>query len=227
MSMRSLAPTVLAAAALLLACAKPAADPRSAIQVQVTSTPGASTLFLAGRPLGETPRTLTVPSLDALLELTATAGKEEVVEKRIRFLSQDRAEVAFIFGAGRSETAKALGLARILVFDYGAGVTFELNKSDLKPDFLPLLDRQAALLKKHFPTLDVFVCGHTDNLGTQEFNLTLSLARAKAVAANLDGQGVPRERLKVQGFGSAYPVAPNLHEAGRAQNRRTELVLPQ
>jgi outer membrane protein OmpA-like peptidoglycan-associated protein len=212
---------------LAAACGAPRTVPASAIQVMVTSYPAETALFLAGKPVGTTPRTLTVDSLDALLELTATSGAEPVVEKRIRFTALDRAEVLFVFGTGNSAMAKALGLARILVFDYGAGVTFELSKADLKPEFLPLLDRQAALLKVHFTGVDVLVCGHTDTLGTADFNLALSLARARSVAQNLEAKGVPKERMKAQGFGSAYPVAPNQTEQGRARNRRTELVLPQ
>ncbi len=220
------------AAALLLAwtgCAKPPAPepPKPALQVQVTSDPGKAALSLAGKPLGETPRTLALDRIDELVALTASLGSEEVVEKRIRFLSPTRVEVAFTFGAGRSALAKVLGMPRILVFDYGAGVTFDLNKADLKPDFLPLLDRQAALLKAHFPDLAVTVCGHTDSAGARDHNLSLSLGRAEAVAKELAARGVARARVKVQGFGSQYPVADNAEESGRAQNRRTEVVLPQ
>ena len=218
---------LLAAALLLTACGRPQTIPQENIQVQVTSTPATGKLFLAGKPLGDTPQTVTVASLDALLELSATCPREEVVEKRIQILGKDRAEVTFVFGTSPTATGKALGLARVLVFDYGAGVTFELNKAELQPDFKPLLDRQAALLKSHFSGLDVYVCGHTDALGTQDFNLSLSLARARCVASYLETLGAPRERFKVQGFGSAYPVAPNQTETGRARNRRTELVLPQ
>ena len=210
-----------------LACKGPAPDPKGAIQIQVSSVPGAVELHLSGKDLGATPQTLTVPSLDALLDLTASAGKEAWVEKRIRFLSEDHAEVVFLFGEGSSQAAKALGLARILVFDYGSAVTFELSKADLKPAFLPLLERQASLLQTRFQGLDVFVCGHTDSQGSQDFNLGLSLGRARSVASELEARGVPKARLKVQGFGSAYPVAPNETEQGRALNRRTELVLPQ
>ncbi|BDU74221.1 OmpA family protein [Mesoterricola silvestris] len=221
---------ILCALALVLfslACGKPRVLPAAAIQVQVDSYPAGTALFLAGRPVGTAPRTLTVESLDALLELTATSGAEPVVEKRIRFLALDRAEVLFVFGTGNSAMAKALGLARILVFDYGAGVTFELNKADLRAEFLPLLDRQASLLKTHFTGVDVLICGHTDTLGTPDFNLALSLARARSVAQDLEARGVSREHMKAQGFGSAFPVASNQTEQDRARNRRTELVLPQ
>lgn len=221
--------TLCAAALILLAvaCGKPRTVPESAIQVQVDSYPGGVPLFLAGKPMGTTPRTLTVESLDALLDLTATSGSEPVVETRIRFLALDRAEVVFVFGTGNSAMAKSLGLARILVFDYGAGVTFDLNKADLRPEFLPLLERQASFLKAHFAGVDVLICGHTDTLGTPEFNLALSLDRARSVAQYLEARGVAKEHMKAQGFGSAFPVASNQTDPGRARNRRTELVLPQ
>jgi len=209
------------------ACARPKPAPKPSIQVQVTSTPGKATLFLAGRPLGETPQALAVTAADDLLAMTAQAENEQLVEKRIRFLSLDRAEVVFVFGADNSAMGKALGLANILVFDYGAGVTFEVDKADLKPGFLPLLERQAVLLQTHFSDQSVFVCGHTDSVGAAEHNLSLSLNRARAVADDLAGRGVAKERLQIQGFGSTYPVANNDSEEGRAMNRRTELILPQ
>jgi outer membrane protein OmpA-like peptidoglycan-associated protein len=220
---------LLAALLTGLACSRPRPAPQApvaAIQVDVISLPGRSDLFLKDQPLGTTPQTIRVPTMDALLDLTASAGNQQVVEERIRVLAEDHAEVLFVFGTGPSELAKALGLAKILVFDYGAGVTFDLDKAELRPDFLPLLERQAALLTSRFAGLDVYVCGHTDATGGQEHNLALSLARAKSVAEVLGARGVARDHLIVQGFGSSYPVASNEDESGRARNRRTEVVLP-
>lgn len=227
--MKILNPTVILAASFLIGsgCLRPKPVPQPAIQVQVSSEPGKAALFMAGRPIGETPRTLEVPSADDLLGMTATLSDEAVVEKRVRFLSQQQAEVIFVFGAGHSTMAKALGFAKILVFDYGAGVTFAVNQATLKPEFLPLLERQAGLLKTHFPGLDIFVCGHTDAQGAPDFNLSLSLNRARSVADDLATRGIPQERMKVQGFGSQYPVGANDTDQGRAMNRRTELILPQ
>lgn len=201
--------------------------PKPALTVTVSSEPGKAQVLLGGQRLGETPRVVGIPREDDLLKLTATYEGQELAEKRIRFLSFDQAEVIFIFGKGSSVMAKALGLPQILVFDYGAGVTFDLNRAELKPDFLPLLERQSRLLTTHFSGLDVHVCGHTDNLGTPEHNMSLSLDRATAVARQLTAHGVPAQRLKIQGFASQYPVADNGLEAGRALNRRTEVVLPQ
>jgi len=227
--MRLLDVSAILLLATLAACApaKPEPAPPKIIAVRVSSDPGKALLFLSGKPVGETPHSLKVAEMDELLGLSASRGQEEPVEKRIKFLSLDRAEVTFTFGAGRSVMAKALGLPRILVFDYGTGVTFNVNRSDLKPEFLPLLDRQSALLKTHFSALDVHICGHTDSQGAKDFNLSLSLDRARAVAKDLEARGVPKERLKVQGFGSDFPVSANDNDAGRAMNRRTEVILPQ
>ena len=208
-------------------CTRPKPLPQTAIQVRVSSEPGNAAVFLAGRPLGETPRAFEVASADELLTMTATLNNEPEVEKRVRFLSQQEAEVTFVFGAGRSTMAKALGFPKILVFDYGAAVTFDVNQAALKPEFLPLLERQAGLLKNHFQGLDLFVCGHTDAQGAPDFNLSLSLDRARSVSKDLAGRGLPAERMKIQGFGSQYPVTGNDTDKGRAMNRRTELILPQ
>ena len=213
--------------ALLTGCVGPKPVPHPTIQVRVSSEPGNAAVFLAGRPLGEAPRALEVASAEDLLEVTAVLKDEPVVEKRIRFLSEHQAEVIFLFGTGRSTMARALGFPRILVFDYGAGVTFAVNQATLRPEFLPLLERQAGLLRTHFQGLDIFVCGHTDAQGTPDFNLSLSLDRARSVSKDLAGRGIPAERMKIQGFGSQFPVTGNDTEPGRAMNRRTELILPQ
>lgn len=227
--MTSKALLALVPAALILGCAKPAPapEPPKVLQVKVSSDPGPAALTLDGKPLGATPQTLAVASAEDLLKLQATHPSGAVVEKRIRFLSMTQAEVSFTFGEGRSPMAKVLGLPRILVFDYGAGVTFDVNQAVLKPDFLPLLERQATLLQQQFKGLDVHVCGHTDSTGRAERNLSLSLDRARAVADDLTRRGVTATQLKVQGFGSTYPVAPNDTDANRTLNRRTEVILGQ
>jgi len=226
----SLAPAILLPALLGLACRapepRPAAQPKPAIQVEVTSTPGQAVIFLGGKRIGEAPQALSVASSDELLRMTATREQETVVEKRIRFLGPDQVEVRFVFGADRSVMAKALGLARILVFDYGSAVTFDVDRADLKPEFRLMLGRQAELLKTRFSGTQILVCGHTDAVGGADHNLALSLNRARSVADDLLGQGVAKDQVKIQGFGSTYPVADNGTESGRALNRRTEIILP-
>ena len=72
--------------------------------------------------------------------------------------------------------------------------------------------------------LKVWVVGHTDNVGSAESNLTLSGARAAAVVKALALRGIGANRLAPHGAGPYAPVASNRTEAGRAKNRRVELV---
>lgn len=222
-------PSALCVLALLISGCKTAVAPapQAALQVTITSDPGKATLYRDGKAIGETPQTLAVNRTEDLLPITASFGQETLVEKRIKFLSLDKVEMSFTFGTGRSAMAKVLKLPRILVFDYGAGVTFDVNRADLKADFLPLLDNQARLLNGPFAALEVHLCGHTDSQGANDFNLALSLDRARAVAGRLESQGVAKARLRPEGFGSAYPVVGNDTENGRSLNRRTEIILPQ
>jgi len=102
-------------------------------------------------------------------------------------------------------------------------VTFDTNKSTIKPDSTETLDEAAAVLKAA-AALSIIVGGHTDNTGTPEANMRLSEDRAKAVVAALIQRGIAASRLTAQGFGQTQPIADNRLEEGRAKNRRVELV---
>lgn len=104
------------------------------------------------------------------------------------------------------------------------GIYFDFDKAELKPESRPQLDEIAALLEAD-AALRLVVAGHTDNQGSAAYNLELSKKRADAVVAALTGgYAVAADRLLAQGMGSAAPVASNADEAGRAKNRRVELV---
>lgn len=106
------------------------------------------------------------------------------------------------------------------------GVTFDFGKSTLKSQFYPALNNVAATLKEYNQTI-VEVSGHTDSIGSDAANQTLSEARANAVGDYLIGQGLMRQRFEIVGMGKRYPIASNDTDAGRAQNRRVEIrVLP-
>ncbi|HRW71049.1 MAG: OmpA family protein [Burkholderiaceae bacterium] len=105
------------------------------------------------------------------------------------------------------------------------GILFDTNKSDIKPESRPSLEQIGALMKQN-PGIRLHVVGHTDNVGGFDANLGLSKRRAEAVAAALTKDfGVARERLTANGVASLAPVQSNADEAGRARNRRVELVL--
>ena len=80
-----------------------------------------------------------------------------------------------------------------------------------------------ATILKDNPSVQVSVEGHTDAIGSDQYNLKLSLRRATAVKQYLVKDGVPDTRLSVRGFGKTQPVASNDTADGRAQNRRVEL----
>ena len=106
------------------------------------------------------------------------------------------------------------------------GVTFDFGKSDLKPQFYPALNNVARTLAEYNQTI-VEVTGHTDSVGSADFNQRLSEQRANSVGNYLIGQGLVRERFEIIGMGKNYPIADNNTDAGRALNRRVEIrVLP-
>jgi OOP family OmpA-OmpF porin len=96
----------------------------------------------------------------------------------------------------------------------------------LKPESRPTLEQIAKLLGAQ-PQLNVFIVGHTDSQGAYDYNLDLSKRRAEAIAAELvKSFRIPQARLRTAGVGLLAPVGSNGTEAGRALNRRVELVAP-
>lgn len=106
------------------------------------------------------------------------------------------------------------------------GLLFDTGKATLKPESKPQLDAMAAALKAQ-PAWRVFIVGHTDNAGILDANLALSQQRAQAVVAALSAppHAIDPKRLLARGVANVAPVASNADEAGRARNRRVEMVL--
>jgi OmpA-OmpF porin, OOP family len=105
------------------------------------------------------------------------------------------------------------------------GVYFDTGKSEVKPESKAQLDEMAKLLSSN-AAMRVFVVGHTDNQGTLEVNLALSRARAQAVIdALVKTYKIDVKRLAAAGVANYSPIASNANDAGRARNRRVELVL--
>ncbi|HJU83401.1 MAG TPA: OmpA family protein [Holophagaceae bacterium] len=102
-------------------------------------------------------------------------------------------------------------------------VHFATNSAEILPESLPVVDGAAAVLKAH-PDWKISVEGHTDATGDAASNMGLSVQRARSVMAALAQRGVPAANLGAAGFGGERPVADNRTEAGRAKNRRVELV---
>jgi outer membrane protein OmpA-like peptidoglycan-associated protein len=125
-------------------------------------------------------------------------------------------------GAATKDLSKDLE-ANCHVANYG--VLFDFAKSTLQPASDPVLQQILDLMKKT-PTLNLEIQGHTDNVGGDTYNQTLSEARAKAVVTWLTGHGVAATRLTSKGYGKTKPIADNATDAGRAKNRRVEIANP-
>lgn len=126
--------------------------------------------------------------------------------------------------AGATQSGLAADLAKnchVAVY----GVLFDFNKSTLQPASDPVLQKILELLKAD-ATLKLEIQGHTDNVGGDAYNQTLSEARAKSVVAWLTQQGVAAARLTFKGYGKTVPIADNGTDAGRSKNRRVEIVDP-
>lgn len=104
------------------------------------------------------------------------------------------------------------------------GILFEFNKTALNPESQPTLAEVSKLLKDD-PALKLLVVGHTDNIGTLDFNKDLSARRATAVVTALVEQfGIATDRLHPEGVAFLAPIAATDTEEGRTKNRRVELV---
>ncbi len=103
-------------------------------------------------------------------------------------------------------------------------IQFDSNKAILRPESYEVLNRLVEILKNK-SDLKITINGHTDNVGSEAFNLDLSKRRAKAVKTYLIEMGVEAKRLLSEGFGENQPVDTNETEEGRFNNRRVEFTV--
>lgn len=111
-----------------------------------------------------------------------------------------------------------------IIVKFDSGILFDFDKFALKDNAKKNVESLAASLNK-YPGTNIQVIGHTDNVGSAAYNQTLSEKRAGAVKAYAQSQGVPPARLITVGKGMAEPIADNTTDAGRAENRRVEIVI--
>ena len=120
-------------------------------------------------------------------------------------------------GNGVAQQLQSEGRARLY------GILFDTDSDHLKDESKPTLDSLVAAARTQ-PSWNFTIEGHTDNVGSEAHNQTLSEKRALSVKAYLVNAGVDANRLTTQGFGSSHPVASNDTALGRSQNRRVEVV---
>jgi outer membrane protein OmpA-like peptidoglycan-associated protein len=120
------------------------------------------------------------------------------------------------------ETGETVTESVTVTFD--GGVLFEFGKATLTTASRAELDRMAGVFGR-YPDTDIIIDGHTDSVGGEKTNQTLSEKRAASVADYLAGKDIPRYRMRTSGFGESSPIATNETDAGRAQNRRVEVSI--
>ncbi len=104
------------------------------------------------------------------------------------------------------------------------GILFDTAQATILPESLPILEKAYTALAAN-PEVKVLITGHTDNVGNDASNMTLSLNRANSVRSWLIEKGISAERIRAEGRGETQPRASNDTEEGRAQNRRIEFVV--
>ncbi|XLZ72256.1 OmpA family protein [Massilia sp. SR12] len=111
-----------------------------------------------------------------------------------------------------------------LKLEIPSDISFDTNRSDIKPDFRPILDRFATTLNEN-PATTVNIIGHTDSTGSAAINQPLSVDRAAHTRDYLATRGVAASRIVIEGRGAQEPIGSNDDSAGRARNRRVEIYV--
>ncbi len=171
----------------------------------------------------------------------ATRGyvKEQIAETQ-KLVQANQAEIARLkraskqgFSLGEEALARAVEAGRVaegkLLYEVtftDDSVHFAFDKSNLSEEAKGALDSFAGDLKTENENVYVEIQGHTDNIGTEEYNLWLGEARAEAAYSYLHTQhGIPLHRMDVFSYGESKPIADNNNPDNRAMNRRVTLVV--
>jgi outer membrane protein OmpA-like peptidoglycan-associated protein len=120
-----------------------------------------------------------------------------------------------------------VGIRRVgndIQLEMPSNITFDTGQAAIKPAFVPVLDDISRTLSQYESTA-VTIAGHTDSVGSAEYNQQLSVNRADSVRNYMATHGVIPERIETLGFGESVPIADNSTESGRQQNRRVEITL--
>ncbi len=123
-------------------------------------------------------------------------------------------------GIQEQMTKELLEFGRVRLY----GINFDVDSDVIRDESKPTLDKIIALLKSE-PAMQLIIEGHTDSDGDTDHNQILSQQRAESVKLYLVSGGISSSRLFTKGYGESTPVAPNITAAGKAQNRRVELVV--
>jgi outer membrane protein OmpA-like peptidoglycan-associated protein len=149
----------------------------------------------------------------------ALAERDERLRSQEAQLEENRRLIAALRGRGVDVRATDRGVVINL-----PDVLFEFNRSRLTGEARRTV-REIAEIARTTGDRRIAVEGHTDSIGSIAYNKRLSVDRARAVADELVAEGVSGRRILIRGLGESEPVASNATEAGRARNRRVEVII--
>ncbi len=160
---------------------------------------------------------------EAMAQKQAAQAESERAQQQARQAEQDKEQTRARLMQQLNQVLQTRESARGLIVSM-PDVLFDFNKYTLKGEARERLAKVSGILLA-YPGLNVQVEGHTDNVGSEEYNQKLSQQRANAVREFLISQGVGSGNITAQGFGKTQPVASNDSASGRQLNRRVELVV--
>jgi outer membrane protein OmpA-like peptidoglycan-associated protein len=170
---------------------------------------GAAVGAIVGRQIGSTAR-------GAVIGAAVGGAAGAIIGRQMDQQAEELAES--IPGA----TVQRVGEGIVVTFE--SGLLFPFDSADLLPAGRQNLQNLATSLQR-YPDTDVLVIGHTDSVGSPQYNQGLSERRAGSAANILAGYGIPRGRITTMGRGLNEPIADNSTEWGRQENRRVEVVI--
>ena len=152
---------------------------------------------------------------------TQKSPAEEEAARRRAEAERQAAQSKAAGGGGTQGTQKVMD--EVQAFE-SEPIYFEFDRSEIKPEYRPILERKAAWLKAH-PEYKVRIEGHCDERGTAEYNVALGEKRALSVKDYLVALGVPAKRISTISYGEERPAVRGQDEAAWAKNRRAEFRL--
>jgi len=204
---------------LLSGCASTGTMSKSQTGGLVGATGGAVAGAVLGQAIGHnTKGTLIGAAIGAALGGAGGYGVGKMMDNQERDMREALAT---------SEAAAVTREGNLLAVTFKGDVTFDTNSTEVRQGLYSEINRVAGVLNQYPQTL-IRVEGHTDSVGSDAYNMDLSVRRANSVKNLLVQRGVAAGRIEVIGYGETMPVATNSTEAGRQMNRRVEIkIAPQ
>lgn len=214
--MKNVSVSVFLCFVLLAGCAAPETQTKTQKGAIYGAAGGAAAGAIVGQVIShDTKGTLIGAAIGAAVGGLGGAGVGKMMDDQERDMRK---------AVASSEAASVSREGDLLAVTFKGDVTFDTNSTVLRPGLQSEINRVAGVLNQYPNTL-VRVEGHTDNKGTDAYNMDLSNRRATAVKNLLVQRGIADSRIEAVGYGETLPVATNDTEAGRQRNRRVEIKI--